>query len=248
MIRLRAAGKSDLGRVRDKDEDAFLVREDIGLFAVADGVGGHRAGEVASRIAVEALASTLGQALARPAEAFDTVAALSEAFRVAHEGIRQHAESHPRCRGMGTTLVTLLSRSTAAWLAHVGDSRAYLLRRGKFSRLTEDHSAATELARRTPEFDLAALKSSPLAHVLTRCLGMNGSAGADIRPITLESQDRLLLCCDGLTDMLSEERIAQILASVTLRDTCCQSLIDAANEAGGKDNITVVVADVATSA
>lgn len=244
-LRLRAAAQSDRGRLRDNDEDAVLVDMASGLFAIADGVGGHRAGEVASRIAVETLAATLKADLKNLGgeTAVHGDMLLSEAFRRADEEIRRQAASDPDRRGMASTLVALLAPSANAWVAHVGDSRAYLLRLGELSRLTEDHSALAQLARETPEAELSRLESSPLAHVLVRCLGANGSAAPDIRPTPLEEGDRLLLCCDGLTDMVEESEIERILAEVGPSEDCCSQLVAAANEAGGKDNITVLVAD-----
>lgn len=126
----------------------------------------------------------------------------------------------------------------------MGDSRAYLLRGGELTRLTEDHSAAAELTRSAPDLDRALLAESPLAHVLTRCLGKDTEATPDIRPITIEKGDRLLLCCDGLTDMVPDARVEGILSGSAPPEECCRRLIEAANKAGGKDNITVLVVDV----
>ena len=240
--RFRASALSDRGRVRRKDEDAFLVDADLGLFAVADGVGGHSAGEIASRIAVETISASLRRETNRGA-ALDAKTVLEEAFRDADEEIRQQAKS-PDKRGMGSTLVVLFAPSASAWTAHVGDSRGYLLRAGALKPLTQDHSAIAELARMTPGFDRSQLEDSPLAHVLTRCLGREGSAEPEIRPLLLRKDDRLLLCCDGLTDMVPEETMARILAETPSREECCRRLVDAANAAGGKDNVTVAVVDV----
>ena len=242
-FRFRAAGLSDPGKLRHNDEDAFLVDEILGLFAVADGVGGHAAGEIASRIAVETLSASVSQA-SNPGAAVDAENTLERAFRNADEEIRRQAMS-PDQRGMASTLVVLFAPSAAAWIAHVGDSRAYLWRSGALTCLTRDHSAIAELARRTPGFDRSELERSPLAHVLTRSLGMKGGAAApEIRPIELEAGDRLLLCCDGLTDMVPEDEIPPILSADLPREFRCSGLIEAANAAGGKDNITVVIVDV----
>jgi protein phosphatase len=240
--RFRASALSDRGRVRRNDEDAFLLDADLGLFAVADGVGGHSAGEIASRIAVETLAASFRQATDR-GPAVDATNLLEEAFRNADEEIRRQAES-PEKRGMGSTLVVLFAPSASAWTAHVGDSRGYLLRAGALTPVTRDHSVLAELARKAPGLNPIHLEDSPLAHILTRCLGKEGGAAPEIHPLLLQRDDRLLLCCDGLTDMVPEETVARILAAKSSCEECCRRLMEAANDAGGKDNVTVVVVDV----
>ncbi len=240
-VRFRSSALSDRGRVRRNDEDAYLADEDLGLFAVADGMGGHLAGEVASRIAVEVLSASVRR-VTDAGGAVDAKRALEEAFRSANEETRRQARSADR-RGMGSTLVALYAPSSSAWTAHVGDSRVYLWRNKELKRLTQDHSAVTELARRTPGLE-SELRRSALAHVLTRCLGMEGEAVPEIRPVQIEPGDRLLLCCDGLTDMVSDEELGRILSSGLSADALCRSLVEMANEAGGQDNITVVVVDV----
>lgn len=244
-LRLHAAGLSDAGRLRRKDEDALLVDEELGLFAVADGVGGHRAGEVASRIAVEEVALNLRAVLQKTPDA-GTPEGIVWSFRQAGERIMRESRKNQAYRGMATTLVIALLRPLGAWVAHVGDSRAYLWRRGELSRLTRDHSAVEQFSRDHPELDRATFEQSPLAHILTRCLGGERDAGPEIRPLSLQSGDRLLLCCDGLTDMVADRSIAEILAAVSAPEECCARLISAANDAGGKDNVTVVVVDVKT--
>jgi PPM family protein phosphatase len=245
--RVLAAGYTDRGRVRPIDEDAFLVDENAGLYAVADGVGGNRAGEVASRIAVEIAGSALRGAIASGA-AHDPERLRSEivsAFQQADSKIHETARAREEFQGMATTLVLAVLADSSAWIAHIGDSRAYLHRSGELRRLTEDHSVIARLERDNPALDVAIWKQSPLAHMLLRCLGKNSDSTPEIREYTLEPGDRLLLCCDGLTDMVPDPSIARLLDGGSPED-CCRELIAAANAAGGKDNITAVVIDIET--
>ena len=238
---LHGLGRSDTGRVRRRDEDALLVDEDNAIFAVADGVGGHRAGEIASQIAVQTLARVV--AGARRQTAFSPASALTMAFSQANEEINLYAVAQPEARGLATTLVAFLGLSTFGVVAHIGDSRAYLLRDRFLTPLTRDHSALSELARSDPGIDLATLRKSRLAHILTRSLGGDGDSAPDLATIDVEPGDRILLCCDGLTDMVAESEIERILSSILDREACATALIDTANSAGGEDNITVLVID-----
>jgi len=241
---LRAAGASDAGRARSTDEDAYFVGEAEGFFAVADGVGGSRGGEVASRLAVETAVARMRE---WAAEAAKTGAApadgLTRAFEAAHQEIHRESERDPAHQGMATTMVFLLVQSPRGWIAHLGDSRAYLWRGKTLRLLTEDHSVLANLARDSPNIEISQLRQSPMAHVLTRCLGKNGDGSPEIHAVGVEAGDRYLLCCDGLTDMIPDERIAEILGGMTSPEDACRELIRAANAAGGKDNITAVVVD-----
>jgi serine/threonine protein phosphatase PrpC len=243
---LRAAGASDRGRMRAVDEDAYAADPQIGVFLVADGVGGSRGGEVASRLAVDAAREVLRGALSEGSSGVGekAPALLARAFRAAHESVKAAADSEPEHRGMATTLVALLVRGRSGWVAHLGDSRGYLVRRGDLRQLTEDHSVIAGLARNSPGLEVSSFKKSPIAHVLTRCVGKNGDPAPDVREIAVEPGDRLLLCCDGLTDMVADTEIQAILASRQTPEECCRRLISLANEAGGRDNITAVVVDV----
>ncbi len=150
-----------------------------------------------------------------------------------------------RLQGMGTTLVLAVVSGVTAHLAHVGDSRAYLLRQDRLHRLTEDHSYATELVR-GGLLDPMRASAHPLGHTITRAIGMPGDVQPDVRQITLAHGDRLLLCSDGLTKMLADERVEAILGGGD-PGTACRALVDAANEAGGDDNVSVVAVDVSGS-
>jgi protein phosphatase len=222
---------TDTGRQRRANEDSMLALAP--LFVVADGMGGAQAGEVASRIAVE----TFQRGLQDPAEPEIGLAALAH---VANSRIHELSHSHAEQAGMGTTLTAIYVGESEVSVAHVGDSRAYRLRDGELLRLTEDHSLVDELLRQgrlTPEEAV----EHPQRSVITRALGPEGAVQVDTRSYPARGGDVYLLCSDGLTTMLPEDRLAAVLlAHKGLRDAG-EALIAAANEAGGRDNITVLL-------
>jgi serine/threonine protein phosphatase PrpC len=222
---------TDTGRARRANEDSHLARAP--LFVVADGMGGAQAGEVASRIAVESFEGGL-QATSEPE------AALAQLTREANARIHELSHSHAEQAGMGTTLTAVYVGERDISIAHVGDSRAYRLRAGELLRLTEDHSLVDELLRQgrlTPEEAL----EHPQRSVITRALGPEGFVEVDTRSYSAQDGDVYLLCSDGLTTMVPEPRLAELLlAHESLRDAG-EALIAAANEAGGRDNITVLL-------
>jgi len=222
---------TDTGRQRRANEDSHLARAP--LFVVADGMGGAQAGEVASRLAVESFQAGLGD-VASPE------AALAGLTEEANARIHELSHSHAEQAGMGTTLTAVYVGEREISLAHVGDSRAYRLRGGRLERLTDDHSLVDELMRQgrlTPEEAL----EHPQRSVITRALGPEGSVEVDTRSYAARDGDVYLLCSDGLTTMVAEEQLEEILlAHGSLREAG-EALIGAANEAGGRDNITVVL-------
>ncbi|TMK26493.1 MAG: Stp1/IreP family PP2C-type Ser/Thr phosphatase [Actinobacteria bacterium] len=222
---------TDTGRQRRANEDSLLARSP--LFVVADGMGGAQAGEVASRIAVDSFRHGLDDA-AQPESALATLAL------AANSRIHDLSHSNPEHAGMGTTLTAVYVGAEEVAIAHVGDSRAYCLRDGELLRLTDDHSLVDELLRQgrlTPEEAV----EHPQRSVITRALGPEGTVEVDTRTFRARPGDVYLLCSDGLTTMLAEEEIADVLrAHPRLRDAG-EALIAAANEAGGRDNITVVL-------
>jgi protein phosphatase len=232
-MRLLTGAATDVGRVREGNEDAFLVDDAMGLVAVADGMGGHRAGEVASATALEALRSAITHG--RP---------LRESMQDANEAVFTKSLTDEELRGMGTTLTaaTLVSHGTVL-IGHVGDSRAYLLRDGELRQVTVDHSLVEELVR---EGRLTADEAAvhPQRSIITRALGLDASVEIDVYPVELAPGDRLLLCSDGLTGMVQTETIGGILRREEDPARAAAALIDAANVAGGEDNITVVVVAV----
>jgi PPM family protein phosphatase len=222
---------TDTGRQRRANEDSHLARSP--LFVVADGMGGAQAGEVASRIAVESFQPGLP-------DSPEPELALSELAQEANARIHELSHVHAEQAGMGTTLTAVYVGEQEVAIAHVGDSRAYCLRAGELLRLTDDHSLVDELMRQgrlTPEEAI----EHPQRSVITRALGPEGSVEVDTRSFRAKADDVYLLCSDGLTTMLSEQEIAELLrAHVPLREAG-EALIAAANEAGGRDNITVVL-------
>jgi PPM family protein phosphatase len=239
-MRLSSFAESDVGRARSGNEDSYFCGRAV--FAVADGLGGHQGGEVASAAAVAPLAALDGRELATPAEAAEALAA---AIQEANSAILERAAGDPSLWGMGTTMTAAaITADGHLQLAHVGDSRAYLLRDGALEQLTTDHTVVAELVRRgrlTPE--LAAVH--PERSILTRAVGLDPRIPVDTPdPLDLRPGDQYLLCSDGLTEPVPDATIAELLSANEDGEAACRSLIDAANEAGGPDNITVVLVRV----
>lgn len=230
---LNVGDASDVGRIREANEDSLLRDDDARLFVVADGMGGHRAGEVASTTAVQALREHL-------ADGHD----LSVAVEAANASVFGKSRDDPDMRGMGTTLTAMRIEEGTAFIGHVGDSRAYLLRDGQLTQVTEDHSLVEELVREgrlTPEE--AAVH--PQRSVITRAIGVDEDVDVATYEIELRDDDRVLLCSDGLTSMIRDDAIRSILETESDPQVAADRLVTAANEAGGEDNITVLIVDVA---
>lgn len=238
-MRIVALGKTDKGLLRPHNEDALLVAAEEGVFAVADGMGGHAAGEVASHLAIEAIGELLGDKLRESSQSIPEM--LLEAVEEANRRIAKRMEEQPEYRGMGTTVVTAVIRANHAWVAHVGDSRAYLLRDGHLRQLTTDHSFVNELVR-LGMLSREQAARDPRRNVVTRALGSGTVVVPDIQHEALQPGDLLLLCSDGLNTMLVDKRILDLLQAPPQEiETACDRLIEAANEAGGEDNVTVVL-------
>ena len=234
-LKVVVAAVTDVGRVRAglPNEDGYLDQIDrLGLVAVADGMGGHNAGEVASATALEALRAAV--ASGEP---------LREAIEGANEAVLEKSESNREFYGMGTTLTAgMLGTDGSLTIGHVGDSRAYLSRDGELRQVTDDHSLVEELVRGgelTPE----QAEVHPQRSIITRALGIDPRVDVDEYPIELQPGDRILLCSDGLTTMVRPEEIANILGREPDPRRAAQLLVDAANAAGGEDNITAVIVE-----
>jgi protein phosphatase len=234
---LRAAARTDVGRRRAVNEDRYALAPDLGLYLVADGMGGHTAGQLASHLAAQAAVDAL-----RALEAAE--ASLTEKLRYAvaasNRAIYATARAKPELAGMGTTLVAVLLGDERLALAHVGDSRAYLVRGGRIRQLTDDHSLVAELVRRR-EISRRDARGHPHRHVLTRALGVRRSVQADLAELTPTPGDTFILCSDGLTGHVDDAEIARISAGESDLDAACGTLVDLANARGGEDNITVLV-------
>ncbi|MDI1302812.1 MAG: Stp1/IreP family PP2C-type Ser/Thr phosphatase [bacterium] len=232
------AGRTDVGRQRDHNEDAFAVVAKHGIAIVADGMGGHNAGEVASEIAISTTIAILSSTAGLSAhDRLDT------AVHAAHASIRDKAAESARYKGMGTTIVAVLLDEKNLSVAHVGDSRLYQLRKGQLRQLTRDHSLLQEFIDKGL-YSPAEAKEKVARNIITRALGLEDALKVDISAHPLQSRDRYLLCSDGVHEMLGDAEIAAVLLQGLGAEATCEELIDHANAKGGKDNITVIVIDV----
>lgn len=234
MSEISAAGDTHAGQVRRGNEDALLVGSSV--FAVADGMGGHVAGEVASETALGAIARLDGKVFADADEALE---ALRSAVRRANEHVLGRADEDPDLRGMGTTLTVAMIEHRRLHVAHVGDSRAYLLRDAELHRLTQDHTLVQDLVddgQITPQ----EAAEHPQRSVITRAIGVAEDLEVDAATVSLQRGDRILLCSDGLTNVVGEREIAVELDGAADLETAIDDLIEWANERGGPDNITAV--------
>jgi serine/threonine protein phosphatase PrpC len=239
-------GLTDTGLVRTFNQDAFAVENHLGLWVIADGMGGHAGGNVASRLAVDAIVDHVGNALKVQSknQADEASKFLVEAVLSADVAIHQQVKVSPDLAGMGTTILAVLfsqAPQPALAIAHIGDSRAYRIRHRQIKALTTDHSLVQQLVsqgRITPD----QANTHPKQNVLLRALGVSDQSIPDVQVHPLESQDVILLCTDGLTKSISESEILSIILGAWGSPLqTCQQLIARANAQGGKDNITVVL-------
>ena len=232
----RSAGVSDTGRRRRRNEDSYVCEPP--LFAVADGMGGAQAGEVASRLAAAVLQEVNGEQLSR--------GAIAELIQEANRRVFQRSNEDAAASGMGTTLtVALVESSDTVAIGHVGDSRAYRVRDGRLEQLTEDHSLVGEMMR-SGKLSAEEAEAHPQRSVITRALGTEPDVDVDTFTIETEPGDVFLLCSDGLTTMVPDREILSLLdASGGDLERAARRLVEAANRSGGEDNITVVVFEIA---
>ena len=244
-------GQTDIGRVRKINQDAYRLHPKLQLWVVADGMGGHAGGEIASQLAIDTIGPYVEQYQQTPGS--QTVKVREEVLQASIDAanlrIRKHAQEHPKFSGMGTTVVVLHISEGPPWqatIAHVGDSRAYLIQPDTLSLLTRDHSLVEE------RIDLGLVtreeaSTHPLRNVLTRGLGIESGVESSVQTRPIQPTDKILLCSDGLTKMMSDNEIFQVIhqSSRSLKESC-QNLIEKANRLGGQDNITVVLVGTET--
>lgn len=228
---MQASARTDVGLVRSVNEDDYLVGD--GIFAVADGLGGHEAGEIASQMAIRILKEF------KPPEDGDPGVALAEALEGINLAIYRRSVDDPSCEGMGTTLTVLLIAGDRAYIGHVGDSRAYLVRENKIYRLTEDHSIVGELIRMGMLSEPEA-RAHPQRNLLTRAIGTQPEVEIEVGYCKLAGHERFLLCTDGLSGAVDDGEILKVMISVSDPKSAVDQLVELAMRGGGHDNITAV--------
>lgn len=250
--KLTIVGKTDKGKRRSKNEDNFLVEADLGFMIVADGMGGHASGEVASRLASELCTEQMKRALQtghvpvffhvpRRPELDPRSILLGDCVKFANQAVFEAAQNDPTKHNMGTTLVAALWLDDKLAIANVGDSRLYLVRGGKLQQITTDHSFVQEQISRgllKPED----AEKSELRNMLTRSIGVGEDVDVDLFETSLTTDDHVLMCSDGLTKMLDDDQIESVFKSITDPEALVDELIKRANDAGGGDNVTVIIA------
>ena len=230
---MAATLRTDTGLIRKQNEDAAWYDEKRAIYAVADGMGGHLAGEVASQLAIDAVKDMVAN------HRTPGIRALKEMVHAAHEAIYAHAQAHSECAGMGTTLTVLWRGGNYAYIAHVGDSRIYRLRDGQLERITQDHSLVEELVR-AGLITSEQARTHPRRNVITRALGTEGENEPDLLVSDIQKGDLFLLCSDGLNSMIDDEAIVRTLKECSM-ERAADSLIEQALAAGGRDNVTVLL-------
>ena len=251
-LRIEVAGQTDVGRKRNHNEDNFAILADHGLYIVADGMGGHASGEIASKMAVDTLQEFFASTADDPERTWPYKMDRSKGYeenrlitgiKLCNLRIYEAAQRNAKQRGMGTTLVSLFAVEDGVYVAHVGDSRVYRIREEKMEQLTEDHSLLNDYKKmkRLTEEEIA---NFPHKNVIVRALGMKESVQVDILTEKPHIGDTYLLCSDGLTGMVKDDQMLHILMVERDLDRAVDRLITAANEEGGIDNISVVLARV----
>ncbi len=233
---------SDCGIAREQNEDSYIIDEAIGLYLVADGVGGHQAGEIASRTGAETICRTIKNKLAdQDGQSIELI--IKEAIDSANREVLNQATSNSNFHGMGSTVVLGLYRNDKLYIAHVGDSRAYLINSNDIILLTEDHSIVASLVRAGKITEKEA-RNHNMRHIITQCLGSQEYFGPEIKIIDFKKDDTLLLCSDGLTDMVEDSKIKKtVLKKRKDLQDCAWELVRLANKNGGLDNITIILAE-----
>ena len=243
-MNLTALGKTDQGQVRSNNEDNFFLDEKLGLLVVADGMGGHASGETASKLAVNVMRDYFQgsrQVIGNGNSSYSEITnRLNSAIGLANLAVFEAAQSSPQLKGMGTTIAAVCLNGNQLSIAHIGDSRVYLLRSGSIEQLTDDHSLVQEQIKHELITKEEAAKSE-MKNILTKALGVSADTEAALDELTMFDGDILLLCSDGLYNMVSDETMLDIVSLAGTASAACDALINTANENGGKDNITVVL-------
>jgi len=249
-MKLTVAGKTDKGMVRQNNEDSYVINEEMKLLVVCDGAGGQATGEVASKIAVDVIPTQMRRALVDKERTIfgeknpnfsDETNFLASSIRFANQVIFEAARKYPQNSGMATTVVSVLVKDDAIVYCNVGDSRIYLRRNGEMKQLTNDHSLVMEQLRRGLITKDQAEKSE-YKNILVRALGPNQDVEVDMQEMPAQEGDLLILCSDGLTHMTEDSAIFAKIKDDQAPEEICEKLVNLANDAGGKDNITVIVA------
>jgi protein phosphatase len=248
-VRIRYAAKTDVGMKRSHNEDYFALIEDEQLFLVADGMGGHACGEVASKLSADVIGEFYQHSKDMEATwpyRYDHNLSYVEnrlvaSIRLANARIFKKSQNDPNLRGMGTTIVGCLILGNYAYVAHVGDSRCYLVANGSIKQLTRDHSLLEDYKDARPDMTEEEARNFPHKNVITRALGMRENVQVDISKFEITDGDRFVLCSDGLSGMLEDDEIQAIVKAAENLEGTVGSLIDRANEEGGTDNVTAMV-------
>jgi PPM family protein phosphatase len=248
-VKLRYAGLTHVGMKRAHNEDNLALLPDESLYIVADGMGGHASGEVASQMAVETIVNffrmtTRDEEVTWPFKEERNLRydenRLVTAIKFSNQRIYEAATHETRLKGMGTTIVAAFFTKGGAYLGHVGDSRGYRIRRGRMEQITDDHSLLNDYIKAN-KLTAEEIEHFPHKNVIVRALGMKDVVQVDVNRLDPEVGDHYLLCSDGLSGMVDDETIRDLTLSAPDLETACQRLVDAANEAGGTDNITVAI-------
>ena len=246
-MKIRSRGKTDVGRKREHNEDSFLVADDLGLFVVADGMGGHAGGDIASKLAVETIERVVREARDRPESPFAVAAPLPEsplpdllrdAVETACAEIYRRAAADPDLAGMGTTASAMLVHGRDVFIAHVGDSRVYLSRGKLIQQITEDHSLVNEQLK-AGVITAEEARTSRFKNIITRSVGFEEEVLVDVMGLVAEPGDVFVLCSDGLANMVEDGELGEMARRIPF-DELPERLVDLANARGGEDNITVV--------
>ena len=250
LLRIEVAGQTDVGRKRAHNEDNFAIMAEYGLYVVADGMGGHASGEIASKMAVDTLHEFFTATADDPERTWPYKMDRSKGYeenrlvtgiKLCNLRIYEQAQRNAKQRGMGTTLAALFAVEDGIYVAHVGDSRSYRIRDGKIEQLTEDHSLLNDY-KKMKKLSAEEIENFPHKNVIVRALGMKESVVVDVSRIEPKEGDIFLLCSDGLSGMVTDPQIQEVLTRTSELEKAASQLIDLANAAGGNDNVTCVLA------